>query len=174
MEWLQLPHWLMIAGTLLVIAGLIGLVMSRMQQAKVQDDPATEQSPEPRPRLSPLPDLLDSRPRENRRSMLSDEEHPPGRPPHGWDRAEGEEMSEPKTGLASLGLDNAIRLRWVLRDLIGRRLKFSPIAPNDLQTLIELGYIEMKDEVPTFTIAGLDEIATGNLPSDRGAAEGEK
>jgi hypothetical protein len=43
-------------------------------------------------------------------------------------------MSEPKTGLASLGLDNAIRLRWVLRDIIGKRLKFSPIAPNDLQT----------------------------------------
>jgi hypothetical protein len=42
-------------------------------------------------------------------------------------------MSEAKTGLASLGLDNAIRLRWVLRDIIGKRLKFSPIAPNDLQ-----------------------------------------
>jgi hypothetical protein len=47
----------------------------------------------------------------------------------------------------------------------GRRLKFSPIAPNDLQTLIDLGYIEMKDEVPTVTTAGLDEIAIGNLPS---------
>ena len=70
MEWLQLPHWLMIAGTLLVIAGLIGLVISRRQQAKVQDDPANEPSPEPRPRpqLPPLPDLLDSRrPRKSRR-----------------------------------------------------------------------------------------------------------
>jgi hypothetical protein len=60
---MEYPHWLMIAGTLLVIAGLIGLVMSRRQQAKVQD----EQSPEPRPQLSPLPDLLDSRPRKSRR-----------------------------------------------------------------------------------------------------------
>ena len=59
MEWLQLPHWLMIAGTLLVIAGLIGLVISRRQQAKVQGDPANEPSPEPRPQLPPLPDLLD-------------------------------------------------------------------------------------------------------------------
>jgi hypothetical protein len=67
MEWLQLPHWLMIAGTLLVISGLIGLVMSRRQQAKVRDDPATEQSSEPRPQLPPLPDLLDSRPRKSRR-----------------------------------------------------------------------------------------------------------
>jgi hypothetical protein len=47
MEW-ELPHWLIVAGTLLVIAGLIGLLMKRRHQAKVQDDP-TEQSSEPRP-----------------------------------------------------------------------------------------------------------------------------
>jgi hypothetical protein len=77
MEW-QLPHWLILVGTLLVIAGLIGLLMKRKQQAKVQDDPTTE----PLFQLPPLPDLLDSRPRKNRRSMSSDEEHPP-RAPHG-------------------------------------------------------------------------------------------
>jgi hypothetical protein len=89
-------------------------------------------------------------------------------------RAESEAVSEPKTGLASLGLDDAIRLRWVLRDIIGKRLRLSPIAPNDLQTLIDLSYIEMKDEVPTITIAGLNEIAISKLPSDRGVVEGEK
>jgi hypothetical protein len=94
------------------------------------------------------------------------------RPPSG-NRTEGE-MSEPKKNLASLGLDNAIRLRWVLRDIIGKRMKLSPIAPNDLQTLIDLGYIEMKDEVPRVTVAGLDVIAIGKLRSDRGGAEGEK
>jgi hypothetical protein len=52
-----------------VIAGLIGLVISRRQQAKVQDDPANEPSPEPRPQLPPLPDLLDSRPRKSRRNV---------------------------------------------------------------------------------------------------------
>jgi hypothetical protein len=67
MEWLLLPHWLMIAGTVLVVAGLIGLVVSRRQQAKVQDDPANEQTPEPRPQVPPLPPLLDSRPRKDRR-----------------------------------------------------------------------------------------------------------
>jgi LPXTG-motif cell wall-anchored protein len=67
MEWLQLPHWLMIAGALLVVAGLIGLVLRRRQQARAQDDPVTEQSPEPRPQLPPVPDLLDSRPRKSRR-----------------------------------------------------------------------------------------------------------
>jgi hypothetical protein len=40
--------------------------------------------------------------------------------------------------------------------------------------LIDLGYIEMKDEIPTVTTVGLDEIAIGNLPSDRSPAEGEK
>jgi hypothetical protein len=81
MEW-ELPHWLILAGTLLVIAGLIGLLMKRRQQAKVQDDP-TEQSSEPRAQLPPLPDLLDSRPRRDRHSTLSDKEHRAGPSPHG-------------------------------------------------------------------------------------------
>ena len=58
MEWLALPHWLIVAGTLLVIAGLIGLVIRRKQFTKVQDDPAREPSPEPRPQLPPLPIFL--------------------------------------------------------------------------------------------------------------------
>jgi hypothetical protein len=79
---LQLPHWLTIAGTLLVIAGLIGFVSCPKQLAKIQVEPATDPSgPEPRAQLPPLPDLLDSRPRKNRRSMLGDEEHRPGPPP---------------------------------------------------------------------------------------------
>jgi hypothetical protein len=82
MEW-QLPHWLILAGTLLVIAGVIGLVISRKQLAKVQDDPTTEPITKPLLQLPPLPDLLDSRPRKNRRSMLSDKERPPGPPPNG-------------------------------------------------------------------------------------------
>jgi len=32
-------------------------------------------------------------------------------------------MSERGNGLATLGLDNAIRLRWALRDIKGKRLK---------------------------------------------------
>jgi len=83
-------------------------------------------------------------------------------------------MSEPKTGLASLGLDNAIRLRWALRDIRGKRLNLTPVDPNDLRTLIDMGYVEMNDEVPTITTAGLDEIAIGVLPSGRDGAEGEK
>ena len=65
MEW-QLPHWLILAGTLLVIAGLIGLLMKRRQQAKIQVDPTTEPITKPLFQLPPLPDLLGSRPRKDR------------------------------------------------------------------------------------------------------------
>ena len=51
-------------------------------------------------------------------------------------------MSEPKQGLSSLGLDNAIRLRWALRDIRANRLKLSPVDPRDLGTLIDMGYLE--------------------------------
>jgi hypothetical protein len=79
------------------------------------------------------------------------------------DRAQGEgKMSEPKTGLASLGLDDAIRLRWALRDIRGKRLKLSPVDPNDLRILIDMGYVEMKDDAPIVTGAGLEEVEIGD------------
>jgi hypothetical protein len=68
-------------------------------------------------------------------------------------------MTEPKDGLKSLGLDNAIRLRWALRDIQGKRLKFSPVDPNDLRTLIDMGYVEMKNDDVVVTPAGLREIS---------------
>jgi hypothetical protein len=71
-------------------------------------------------------------------------------------------MSEPKKGLASLGLDNAIRLRWALQDIKGKRLKLTPVDPNDLRTLIEMGYVEVKDDQPVVTNAGLEEIEIGD------------
>jgi hypothetical protein len=71
-------------------------------------------------------------------------------------------MSEPKKGLANLGLDNAIRLRWALRDIRGKRLKLTPADPNDLRILIDMGYVEMKDDVPIVTDAGLEEIENGH------------
>jgi hypothetical protein len=40
-------------------------------------------------------------------------------------------------GIASLGLDNAIRLRWVLRDIRGNRIKLTPPSQEDLRTLID-------------------------------------
>jgi hypothetical protein len=71
-------------------------------------------------------------------------------------------MNDPKKGLASLGLDNAIRLRWALRDIKGKRLMLTPVDPNDLRTLIDMGYVEMKDEDPVVTSEGLQEIEVGD------------
>jgi hypothetical protein len=75
-------------------------------------------------------------------------------------RAEGEgEMKttmadQPDSPLAGLSLDTAIHLRWVLRDIKGKRTKFMPVSPDDLRTLIEMGLIEMRDEVPVLTNEG--------------------
>ena len=60
-------------------------------------------------------------------------------------------------GLKSLGLDAAIRLRWVLRDIKARRLKLSPPDPADLQKLIEMGYVEMQGDEPVMTSKGNHE-----------------
>lgn len=49
MGWLELPHWLIIAGAVLVLLGLIGLVISRRHRTEIQDEPATEPSPDPPP-----------------------------------------------------------------------------------------------------------------------------
>ena len=76
--------------------------------------------------------------------------------------AEGEEMTEPKKGLASLGLDEAIRLRWALRDIKAKRLKLSPVDPSDLRTLINMGYVEMQDDMPVVTYSGAAEMEIGD------------
>jgi hypothetical protein len=55
---------------------------------------------------------------------------------------------------AGLSLDTAIHLRWVLRDIKGKRTKLMPVSADDLGTLIEMGLIEMRDEVPVLTNEG--------------------
>ncbi|MGX1359778.1 hypothetical protein [Bradyrhizobium elkanii] len=41
--------------------------------------------------------------------------------------------------LKSLPLDEAIRLRWVLRDIRARRFIVSPLDPADVQKLTQMG-----------------------------------
>ena len=61
---LELPHWLMIAGTLLVVAGVVGVRVSGSKADEV--DPAPdEQTDTPRQQMPSLPSLLDSRPMNN-------------------------------------------------------------------------------------------------------------
>ena len=54
---------------------------------------------------------------------------------------------QPRSVLDGLSLDTAIRLRWALRDIKAKRTKLSPVNQNDLMALIELGLIEMRDDV---------------------------
>ncbi len=61
---------------------------------------------------------------------------------------------QPRSVLHGLNLDTAIRLRWALRDIKAGRMKLSPVSQNDLMALIELGLIEMQDDVPQLTNEG--------------------
>jgi hypothetical protein len=57
--------------------------------------------------------------------------------------------------LANFDLEKAIALRWALRDIVAKRLKLTPLKQDDLQTLMELGFIEMRDGSPVVTQSGL-------------------
>jgi hypothetical protein len=61
---------------------------------------------------------------------------------------------QPRSVLDGLSLETAIRLRWALRDIKAKRTKLSPVNQNDLMALIELGLIEMRDDVPELTNEG--------------------
>jgi hypothetical protein len=63
-------------------------------------------------------------------------------------------MTDQQDRFAGFDLDRAIRLRWALRDIKAKRTKLSPVGPEDIQTLIEMGLIEMRDEAPLLTNEG--------------------
>jgi hypothetical protein len=60
----------------------------------------------------------------------------------------------PDLQMPHLDVDTAIRLRWGLRDIKGKRTKWMPVSPDDVRTLVELGLIEMRDDVPVLTNEG--------------------
>jgi hypothetical protein len=74
-------------------------------------------------------------------------------------KRQGIKMTEPKTGLANLELKDAVRLRWTLHDIKGHRTEIFPVSPDDLGTLIDMGLVEMRDNVPVVTSAGDAEIS---------------
>jgi hypothetical protein len=55
----------------------------------------------------------------------------------------------------------AIDLRWTLRDIRAKRWVLSPINPSHLEKLIALGLVEMRDDSPVLTNAGVDVISGG-------------
>jgi hypothetical protein len=60
-----------------------------------------------------------------------------------------------KSLLAELDLSTAIRLRWVMRDIRSKRTKLSPVSDNDLTALVDLGLVEMREELPRLTALGV-------------------
>jgi hypothetical protein len=59
---------------------------------------------------------------------------------------------------AHLTVERAIALRWTLRDVLANRTKFLPVADADLELLAEMGLIEMQDDAPALTPAGMAAI----------------
>jgi hypothetical protein len=68
-------------------------------------------------------------------------------------------MTDQHNPFATFDLVKAIELRWTLRDIAAKRLQLSPVAPGDLRTLIDLGLVEMQDDVPFLTGAGMAALA---------------
>jgi hypothetical protein len=54
--------------------------------------------------------------------------------------------------------ERAITLRWVLRDIKANRLKLSPVDQRDLLDLIDMGLVEMRNDAPVLTNAGVAAI----------------
>jgi hypothetical protein len=54
--------------------------------------------------------------------------------------------------------DRAVALRWVLRDIRSNRLNWSPVTQYDLQILTIMGLVEMRDDAPVLTNAGVSVI----------------
>ena len=56
-------------------------------------------------------------------------------------------------GVSGVDPLRAIDLKWTLRDIKAKRTVF-PVDPDHLRELIELGLVEMRDDVPVITNAG--------------------
>jgi hypothetical protein len=67
-------------------------------------------------------------------------------------------ISEPDIYTRRADRDRAIELRWILRDIRGNRLKWSPPREHDLKVLIEFDFVEIRDGVPQLTNAGVSAI----------------
>ena len=63
-------------------------------------------------------------------------------------------MNDQPNPFAEFDLERAIALRWTLRDIKAKRLKMSPVSDDDLRKLIDLGLVEIRDDVPALTNAG--------------------
>ena len=67
-------------------------------------------------------------------------------------------MIDESDPLNGLDLEEAIDLRWTLRDIRARRWKLSPLNPSHVEKLKSMSLIEMHGDEPALTKAELDAI----------------
>jgi hypothetical protein len=75
-------------------------------------------------------------------------------PPKMVSRRAGRKSPGPDIYTAPTDRDRAIVLRWVLRDTKANRLNLSPVDQRDLLDLIDMGLVEIRNDVPLLTSAG--------------------
>jgi hypothetical protein len=66
-------------------------------------------------------------------------------------------IAAPDIYTARADRDRAIALRWVLRDIKSNRLMW-PVNQHDLRALIDMGLVELRDNAPILTNAGVNAI----------------
>ena len=130
-------------------------------------EPAVPVSPDQPPTVSALPEQSTS---PDQSSATTPDQQPSAAPdpPNGDDSAPQGPIVETspdtekavklaeqaKSLLAGLNRDTAIRLRWAMRDIKAKRTKLTPVSPNDLEALLDLGFVEMRDGTPVLTDTG--------------------
>jgi hypothetical protein len=67
-------------------------------------------------------------------------------------------MTDESDPFNGLDLQEAIDLRWTLRDIRAKRWKLSPLSPSHLEQLKSMNLIEMHDDEPVLTKAGSDAL----------------
>jgi hypothetical protein len=67
-------------------------------------------------------------------------------------------MTDAENPFSDLDLQQAIDLRWTLRDIRAKRWKLSPINISHMEKLIAMGLVEMRDDAPALTNSGQDAI----------------
>jgi hypothetical protein len=68
-------------------------------------------------------------------------------------------MTDDQNPFSDLDLQQAIELRWTLRDIRAKRWVLSPLSPTHLQTLMAMSLVEMRNDNPALTNSGLDVIS---------------
>lgn len=57
-----------------------------------------------------------------------------------------------------LSVQETIDLRWALRDIRAKRWRLTPIDPSQLEKLKSMGLVDVRDDDPVLTNAGIDAI----------------